>query len=281
MEILDGRKIAKEILDEIKIEIEKLSFKPVFCDILIGDDIVSRQYVKIKAKMAESVGMTFYDAFFNKEIEEEKLISEINNLNNIENICGIIVQLPVPDNLNKRNILDAILPEFDVDSLGSLRSKKFYEENDLSLVFPTALACFKVLENVPQDLKEKNIVVLGTGELVGRPLFHLLKQKGYHNILNINSRTENKEEIIKNADVIISGVGRGGFIKGDMIKEGVVLIDAGTSESGAGVVGDVDLESVSPFASLVSPVPGGVGPVTVACLLENVLKVAKQKQNGQ
>lgn len=281
MEILDGRKIAKEILDEIKIEIEKLSFKPVFCDILIGDDIVSRQYVKMKAKMAESVGMTFYDAFFNKEIEEEKLISEINNLNNIENICGIIVQLPVPDNLNKRNILDAILPEFDVDSLGSLRSKKFYEENDLSLVFPTALACFKVLENVPQDLKEKNIVVLGTGELVGRPLFHLLKQKGYHNILNINSRTENKEEIIKNADVIISGVGRGGFIKGDMIKEGVVLIDAGTSESGAGVVGDVDLESVSPFASLVSPVPGGVGPVTVACLLENVLKVAKQKQNGQ
>lgn len=275
MEIIDGRKIAKEILEGIKDEVEKLNFQPVFCDILVGDDVVSLQYVHMKKRAAERLGIRFHEAFFPSSITNEELLREIDILNKIPNMCGIIVQLPLPVHLDKKKILDAISPTLDVDCLGEERSRKFYEEADLSLVFPTALACFTILESVNLDFKNKNVVVLGQGELVGKPVSQLLFYKGY-NVVSLNSSTEDKEAILKNADIIISGIGKGKFITGDMVKSGVVIIDAGTSESGSGVVGDVDLESVQDIASYVSPVPGGVGPVTVAMLFKNVLEVAKR-----
>ncbi len=275
MEILDGRKIAKDILEEIKTEVEKLNFQPVFCDILVGDDVVSLQYVHMKKRAAEKLGIRFQEAFFPESITTEELLEEIDKLNKIPNMCGIIVQLPLPVHLDKKKILDAISSMLDVDCLGEKRSRKFYEETDLSLVFPTALACFTILESINLDLHNKNIVVLGQGELVGKPVSQLLFYKGY-NVISLNSSTEDRETILKNADIIISGIGKGKFITGSMVKNGVVVIDAGTSESGSGVVGDVDLESVQDIASYVSPVPGGVGPVTVAMLFKNVLEVAKR-----
>lgn len=278
MQIIDGKKLRNEILVKVKKEVTALSFVPIFCDVLVGDDSASLQYVKMKAKNAESVGIKFHNANFPASITTADLIKEIKILNKITNMCGIIVQLPLPPHLDRKEILDSIDPELDVDCLGEIRSKKFYDsyqgENDLG--FPTALSCMALLDTLNFNLSEKKIVVLGQGALVGKPVVALLHFRELIPII-ITSKTENKEQLIKEADIVISGIGKGKYITGDMIKSQSILIDAGTSESEGGIVGDVDLESVKDVAGYVSPVPGGVGPVTVAMLLNNVLTVAKNK----
>lgn len=274
MQIINGKELSIEILEKIKSQVATLNFQPVFCDVLVGADAASVQYVQMKGKRAESVGIKFHNANFPAEITTEELIKEIKILNEIENMCGIIVQLPLPVHIDKQAVLDAINPRLDVDCLGTVASGKFYKgENPIGL--PTALACMALLESINFDFANKNIVVLGQGMLVGKPVTALLQFKKLSPVI-INSKTTNQAELIKNADLIISGIGKGKYITGGMIKEGVVLIDAGTSEDGGGIVGDVDLESVKDIASYVSPVPGGVGPVTVAMLLNNVLQVAKK-----
>ena len=294
MNIIDGKKLASELLVKIKNEVALLDFEPVFCDVLVGNDPSSVQYVHMKAKTAESVGIKFHHASFPASITTPDLLKEIKILNALPNMCGIIIQLPLPESIDQRAVLDAIDPRLDVDCLGSVASENFYK-GEVNLGFPTALACMAILDYLAdslnidfnQPVSGKNIVVVGQGILVGKPVTHLLKTRGLR-VETIRSTTENKEELLKNADLIISGIGKGKYITGDMIKKKAVLIDAGTSESlgysrptgepGSGIVGDVDLESVKDVASYVSPVPGGVGPVTVAMLLNNVLTVAKKSQ---
>ncbi len=273
MDIIDGRKLNKEILAQVKDEVATLPFIPIFCDVLVGGDPASKQYVQMKAKTAESIGIKFHNANFPGTITTEELIKEIKVLNMIEHMCGIIVQLPLPAHIDRQAVLDAIDPTLDVDCLGSVASEKFYN-NENKIGFPTALACMAALDTLNLNLSEKNIVVLGQGLLVGKPVAALLHFRGLQPTL-VTRQTENKEELIKNADVLICGTGQGKYITGEMIKPGAVLIDAGTSESNGGIVGDVDLDSVKEVAGFVSPVPGGVGPVTVAMLLKNVLQVAK------
>jgi methylenetetrahydrofolate dehydrogenase (NADP+) / methenyltetrahydrofolate cyclohydrolase len=276
MKIIDGKKIRDEILAKIKKEVVSLHFRPIFCDVLVGNDPSSAQYVRMKGRTAESLGIKFHNANFPASITTDELIKEIKILNNIPNMCGIIIQLPLPETLDRRKILDAIDPRLDVDCLGTIASEKFYSDKITVGGFPTALACMKLLDSTGVSLENKKIIVLGFGDLVGKPVSALIRFRGLNPDI-IRSKTENKEQIIKQADVIISGIGKGKYITGNMVKEGVVLIDAGTSESGGGIVGDVDLESVKNVASFISPVPGGVGPVTVAMLLNNVLNVAKNK----
>jgi len=288
MNIIDGKKIRDEILTKIKKEVAFLSFRPIFCDVLVGNDKVSIQYVKMKAYYAETVGIHFHNANFPFSITTEDLIKEIEILNKIPYMCGIIIQLPLPETIDRRTILDAIDPHLDVDCLGAVASEKFYK-GEISPCFPTALACMTLLDSLNFDinpltmLRTRKIVVLGQGDLVGKPVTALLKFRGLNPNI-ITSKTEGKEKIIKEADIIISGIGKGSYITGNMIKKGAILIDAGTSEeisgppSGQGrvnIVGDVDFESVKNVAGFISPVPGGVGPVTVAMLLNNVLNVAK------
>ncbi len=289
MNIIDGKKLRGEILSKVKKEIAALSFTPVFCDVLVGDDPASVQYVQMKAKTAETAGIHFHKATFPASISTDDLIKEIKILNKIENMCGIIVQLPLPKSIDKRAVLDSIDLRLDVDCLGSLASEKFYNnyDNQIDLGYPTALACMALLDSISLDLKGKIIVVLGKGELVGKPVANLLRYRGL-NYLVVSSQTENKEYLLKQADIVISGIGKGKYITGNMIKFGAVLIDAGTSESNGGpamdgvkIVGDIDLESVKNIAGYVSPVPGGVGPVTVAMLLNNVLKVAKLRNESR
>ena len=271
--IIDGRQLSREILEGVKKDIQLLPFQPVFCDVLVGDSPVSLQYVNMKRKKAEEIGIRFHDATFPADISTEDLVDEIKKINKIENMCGVIVQLPLPETLDQEKVLNAVDSHLDVDCLSEVTSEKFYA-GDLFLGFPTALACIAILDSLNLDLKDKKIVVMGYGKLVGKPVSALLNFRNL-NVEVVRSKTENKEDIIKNADVIICGMGKGKYIQGDMIKEGAVLIDAGSSESDSGIVGDVDLESVTGVAGFVSPVPGGVGPVTVAMLLQNVLKVAK------
>ncbi len=275
MQIIDGRKIKEEILNELKNKVEALPFPPIFCDILVGDDAVSASYVRIKERAAESIGIKFKAATFPSSVTTEELLYEIDNLNRVPLLCGIIVQLPLPAHIDKQAVLDAIDPKLDVDCLGSYNNDIFYNQGG-EIGYPTALACMKLLDSLHLNLKEKKIVVLGRGKLVGLPVTHILESRGL-SVSVVHSKTENSSEIILSADVIISATGRGHSITGDMVKKGVVIIDAGTSEDNGSVIGDVDVPSVEEKASFVSPTPGGVGPVTVAMLLENVYKVAKTK----
>ena len=282
--IIDGKKIRNELLDKVKNEVATLSFQPIFCDILVGDDPVSAQYVRMKAKTAESIGIKFHDVHLKESISDEELIAEIKKINEMQNICGLIIQLPLPQHFDKQKILNAVSTEIDVDCLNIETSNLFYD-NKGAFGFPTALACIHILDSLKIPMKSlslnefgERIVVVGQGILVGKPVTHILQKRGLKvDIITRETDEEIKKMLYKNADIIISATGNGKIIKGDMLKQGVIIIDAGTSESKGGIVGDVDLDGVQGVASFVSPVPGGVGPVTVAMLLNNVLKVAKSR----
>lgn len=273
--IIDGKKIRDTILEEVKRGVEALPFVPIFCDILVGTDPVSSQYVRMKEKTAQSVGIKFRSAEFPESITTEELVLEIENLNRVPHMCGIIVQLPLPTHIDMHTVVNAILPSLDVDCLSEDAATLFYK-NQNPLSFPAALACVAVLDSIEDTLIGKNIVVLGQGMLVGKPVTHLLKTRGL-TVTTVDRTTEAKAAILKDADVIISGIGQGKFITSEMVKPGVIIIDAGTSEDTGGIVGDVDRSSVEQVASYLSPTPGGVGPVTVALLLKNVLTVAEHK----
>ncbi len=275
MRIINGKKIAEKILSDLKLRLNKVSFQPVFCDILVGEDPASAQYIFIKAKTAEALGMKFRRADFSANITTEALIKAIKNIAAEPNMCGLIVQLPLPEHLDKAAILNAVDPEIDADCTGKINSEAFYSGKSF-LQFPTAAAILEILESLNMDFSGKKFFVLGHGQLVGRPVEYLLKQKGY-NVESADKNNFDLASLISRADVVISALGRPKFITGGMLKPGCIVIDAGTSEFQGGIVGDVDFESVSKIAALVSPVPGGVGPVTVAKLLQNVLAVAERK----
>ena len=276
--IIDGKKIADKILSGIKTEILHLPFRPVFCDVLVGDNPVSRSYVNIKGKKALEVGMDFLPVFLPEQISQEELLVEVAKLNQTPNLCGLVVQLPLPDKFNEREVLDAVAPELDADCMGEINQQAFYS-NQPSLVLPTAGAILEIFKELGVS-KDKLVAVIGKGELVGKPAAHLLTRFGYR-VVTADKKTEDLKAFCLKADVLISATGIPGLLTGDMIKPGSVVIDAGTSESGGSIVGDVEKASVSKIASCLTPVPGGVGPVTVAILLSNVLSNAKQKLKSQ
>ncbi len=273
--VIDGREIAKGILDEVKSAVSGLHFKPVFCDILVGSDPVSQSYVNIKAKTAEKCGMDFYPAQFPESISQEDLIKEVVRLNSVKNICGLIVQLPLPEHLSKEAVLEAINPEIDVDCIGEKNLQKFYSGNP-KFIPPTAGSILQVLEKNPQGIEGKKILVIGQGFLVGKPVSYLLKAKGL-DVSTADKDVKDLGALARQADIIISGTGSPKLIKAEMIKPGSVVIDAGTAESSGQIMGDVDFESVKDVAFAVTPVPGGIGPITVAMLLKNILQVALNK----
>src|SRR3989344_953592 len=201
MTIIDGKKLSEKILPEVKKGMASLPFQPVFTDGLVGNDPSSVQYVKMKAQAAERVGIKFHNASFPESITTDELILEIKKINKIKNMCGIIIQLPLPAQIDRQAALDAIEPRLDVDCLGTVASTKFYQGEPL-VSYPTALACMALLDSLRLDLKSKKIAILGQGMLVGRPVTALLQFRGLNPEV-VRSKTENKEEIIKEADVII------------------------------------------------------------------------------
>lgn len=276
--LIDGKAIAQKIYTDLASRIAKLPFQPIFCDVLVGDDPASVQYVAMKARVAERVGIKFLQAHIAETITQAELVLRIQELGRTKNLCGLIVQLPLPLKFNLLEVLSAIPPLIDVDCLNPENIDLFYS-NKGKLMPPTASAVLAVLESVEAHLSTKTVVVVGNGALVGRPVAHLLTLMGA-SVKVITSHTESPAVEASSADIIIAGVGKPKLITGDWVKPGAIVIDAGTSEDAGSIVGDVDVESVLNKTSYLSPTPGGVGPVTVAKLLENVVLVAEHKVKG-
>ncbi|TAN57404.1 bifunctional 5,10-methylenetetrahydrofolate dehydrogenase/5,10-methenyltetrahydrofolate cyclohydrolase [Patescibacteria group bacterium] len=274
MAILDGRAIAQKIKNQLKRKIAKMKLKPALAVVYAGSDPASLSYIKAKEKTAKEIGVDFLFYKFPAQVSEEKVVSLISGLNQNEKVSGIIVQLPLPAHLPKKEILNAIVPEKDVDVLSDESRKKF-EKGEPAFVPPPAGAVLEFLKIAKKPLEKSSVVVVGRGMLVGEPVAALLKQK-VKKLIICDRKTKNLSYETKKADILISAVGRPNLIKKEMIKKGAVVIDAGTAKHLGRIAGDVDFADVSLKASYITPVPGGVGPVTVAMLLANVVKAAKK-----
>jgi methylenetetrahydrofolate dehydrogenase (NADP+) / methenyltetrahydrofolate cyclohydrolase len=268
--IVNGRALAEDIKTELK---QKTQNKNLRLDvILVGDNIVSEKYVARKKKMGEEIGVEVVVHELLSDIAQVDLEEEIEKLNNNERVNGIIIQLPLPARMSsdgpaqidEQNILNLVSPEKDIDALGS----------ETRVLSPTVGAIKEILERNNIDLKNKKAVVLGKGKLVGRPVAIWLTQEGA-NVEIIDSKTAEVDSIklLQNADIIVSGVGKPSLITPDKIKEGVVLIDAATSEQNGSLKGDAD-PACADKCSLFTPVPGGVGPLTVVMLFKNLLELS-------
>ncbi len=272
--IVDGKKIASSILDRLKIEIlsQKKQSKPlVLAVVLVGKDQSSVKYVQKKAQAAKEIGLDFLEFNFTSTITKDRLINEIKNIQGENKLSGLIVQLPLPANLEKhtREIVGHIRIDLDVDCLSPL-ALGLVLVGKSKLLPPTPAAILEILKYYNVDLKYKKICLIGRGDLIGKPLAAMLLNQPV--ALSIHDQsTENLREYTKLADVIITGVGKRNILTGDMVKQGVIVIDAGISFEDDKIFGDVDFKSVSDKSSIITPVPGGVGPITVAKLLENAV----------
>lgn len=264
--ILFGKLVAEKIYQNLKIDLNKLKQKeviPKMAVILVGENLPSLAYVKIKEKIAERLGIGFDFFHLPAMVTEKSICDLIKDLNKNKYIFGIVVQLPLPENFNTEKILRLISPNKDIDG--------FYGK----MLAPTAQAILEILKFYKINLKEKNIVILGYGRLVGQPLEKLLVKMGIKPIV-CDSKTQDLTDKLKLADVIVTATGIYGLIKKRMVKKEVIIIDAGTSESNGKLVGDLD-SKIYPLIQSYSPVPGGVGPVTVACLMKNVVETTKKQ----
>lgn len=279
MIILDGKKLAEKILNKLKKEIKSRRLKLKLAVVLVGKDFSSRIFVKQKEKAAKKIGVGFRLYRFSERINSEKLKKEVKRIAEDNLNSGIVIQLPLPKNINTSGILNVIPKGKDIDILSDASFRDFSEGKSLILP-PTAEAVNYLLKEYKIRLRNKKIIIVGTGRLVGKPLsFWFKKQKS--DFLTLDEKTKNNDIFIKKADILISGVGKPNLIKGDMIKEGVVAIDFGGGRFGNGVVGDINFKSVSRKASYIAPVPGGVGPMTVACLFKNLVRLNKDLAFGK
>ena len=271
--IIDGRKISSEILEQLQKEVASLSFRPKLIDVLVGEDPVTESYVRIKAKRAAEIGIDFETVRLPANISEEDLENKVRNLNLTPHLCGMIIQLPLPEHLDKQKIIDAIDPYVDVDVITTENSDAFYESRP-SMTPPTAGAIMRILESLNLNLKGEKVLVVGAGDLVGKPVTPLLEKAGA-DVKIADLYTTNIAELAQQANIIISGTGVPNLINKDMVHADSIVIDAGTAESAGGISGDADFNAIKDTVAAISPVPGGVGPVTVAMLLRNVVLVAK------
>lgn len=277
MDILDGKKIAEKILDGISKNLRKAKTKPGLAVILIGKDKASQLYVKIKKEKAKKVGIDFFLFKFKENLSEKTILEKIKSLNSNKKINGIIVQLPLPKKFNTQKIINAINPEKDSDGFHPVNIKLFLDgKGKVFPVFPQAI--LKLIESSRQELAGKRAITISNSKLFGEVMSETLRKEKIRAEYILKKEIRNNLAKIKKAGILVSAVGSREIIKGGMIKSGAVVIDGGISKKGKKVFGDVDFDSVKNISGFISPVPGGVGPMTVACLLRNVL-AAFENQN--
>lgn len=287
--IIDGKKIASDIRHEIAGEVKKMKDEgirvPHLAAILVGEDPSSQTYVSNKVKDCEEVGFMSTLVKFEKDISEKILLDKIAEFNNDKDIDGFIVQLPLPDHISENRVIESIDPSKDADGFHPVNLGKMVI--GLQGFLPaTPYGIVELIKRYKIETSGRNCVVIGRSNIVGRPVSILLSQKGIDaTVTVVHSRTKNIGTIIREADIIIAAIGSPGFVKADMVKEGAVVIDVGTTrlsapgtKTGFRLAGDVDFENVAPKCSFITPVPGGVGPMTRVSLLRNTLIAAKARR---
>ena len=275
--IIDGKELAKKIRNDLKIEVEKIKqegINPKFAVILVGEDKASKIYVKNKTKACIELGIEFEEILLEENIQMQELLKIIENLNNREDIHGILLQSPIPSHLDINEAFRTIKPEKDVDGFNPVNVGKLSLNQDC-FVSCTPFGIIKMLENYNIEIEGKRAVVVGRSNIVGKPVSMCLLNKNA-TVTVCHSKTKDLKKHTLNSDIVICAVGKPKFLTEDMISEGTVVVDVGISRVDGKVVGDVDFENVKDKCSYISPVPGGVGPMTIAMVLENILNTAKK-----
>ena len=279
--IIDGREVAKKIKEELKEKVNELKEKgiyPKLAVIMIGKDKASEIYVRNKSRDCDYVGIEYEEFFLEESITMETLLNLIDELNKRDDIHGILLQSPIPEHLDIRKAFNKIDYRKDVDGFNPINVGKLVLNQD-TFVSCTPYGIMKMFEEYDIDLTGKNVVILGRSNIVGKPLIHCCLNKNA-TVTSCHSKTQNIAQKAKEADVLISAIGKANFVTADMVKDGAVVIDVGINRLDNGkITGDVDFESVKEKASYITPVPGGVGPMTIAMLMNNVIK-ATRRQNG-
>lgn len=280
MILIDGREVAKKVRLDIKKEVDNLkneNITPGLAVVLVGDNPASRSYVNSKDKACKTLGVYSVKKNFDESITEVDLLKQIDDLNNDERIHGILVQLPLPPHINEKKVIEAILPEKDVDGFHPINAGKLLIGED-GLKPCTPYGIIKLLEHYDIEVESKNVVVIGRSNIVGKPIALMLLQKNA-TVTICHSKTKNLKSITKNADIIVVALGIPSFLTADMVMDGAVIIDVGINRVDGKIVGDVDFENVKEKASYITPVPGGVGPMTITMLLENTIEATKIKNH--
>jgi len=275
--ILDGKQLAKKIRTNLKIECDELKEKgiqPKLAVIMVGNDSASKVYVKNKSKACEEVGVEFEEILLNEETTQQQLEEIIEKLNKDEKIHGILLQSPIPKNLDINRAFERISPEKDVDGFHPINVGKLALNKD-TFVSCTPYGIMKIFEEYNIDLTGKDVVIIGRSNIVGKPLIQCTLNKNA-TVTVCHSKTKNLSEHTKRADILISAIGKPQFITADMVKPGSVVIDVGINRTEQGkIVGDVDFENIEKKVEYITPVPGGVGPMTIAMLMNNVIKATR------
>lgn len=279
-QIIDGKELAKKVRLELKDEVEKLkkdeNIHPKLAVIMVGSDPASQIYVRNKSKACDEIGIEFEEFLLDENTTQKELLDLIDRLNENEKVNGILLQSPIPKNLDINEAFRRISPEKDVDGFNPVNVGKL-TLGQKGFISCTPFGVIKMLEEYNIDIEGKNAVVLGRSNIVGKPMSQCLLNKNA-TVTICHSKTKNINDITKNADIIVAAIGKKEFVKGDMVKEGAVVIDVGINRGEDGKLkGDVDFEEVSKKASYITPVPGGVGPMTIAMLMTNVVKAAKEQ----
>ena len=274
--IMDGKSLKNEILSGLAEEVKALDKVPTLCVIQVGDDEASNVYINQKRKMCNDIGYNFIHEKYDDSITEDELLKNIKRFNSNDNIDAILVQMPLPSGINEKNIQNAVNKYKDVDGLNDSNIVDLISGK--SSLYPcTACGVISLLDKYGVTLEGSNVVIVGRSSLVGMPLFHMLENRNA-TVTLCHSKTGNLQSITKNADIIISATGVKGLIKEDMVNNNAVVVDVGITRENGKLYGDVDFDNVSKKASLITPVPGGVGPMTIASLAQNVLKAYKMQK---
>ena len=276
--IIDGKKTASELREQLKKEIVQLKSTynavPGLTVILVGEDPASKIYVKNKEKFAKEVGMNSEVIRYSANLEEKELLNKIRELNKNDKVSGILVQLPLPKHIDKRKVIEAIDHGKDVDGFHPTNVGNLSSGYDCSIPC-TPLGCSLLLKKVEKNLNGKHAVVIGRSNLNGKPMTQLLLKENCTVTITHSKTKDLKSECLR-ADIIIAAVGIPKLVKGDWVKKGAIVIDVGINKTESGIVGDVDFNEVSKVAKAITPVPGGVGPMTISCLLNNTVECFKK-----
>ncbi|MGH1403611.1 MAG: bifunctional methylenetetrahydrofolate dehydrogenase/methenyltetrahydrofolate cyclohydrolase FolD [Alphaproteobacteria bacterium] len=270
--IIDGKAVAKALKDDLAQHVSTMDKKPGLAVILVGDDPASHVYVRNKIKACEAVGIRSFEARLPEKATQSEIAAEIQAFNDNKHVHGILLQLPVPDHLDSDALVQMIDPSKDVDGLSFINQGKLIAGDKTGLVPCTPQGSILLIKSVEENLSGKHAVVIGRSLLFGKPMAQLLLQENC-TVTTAHSRTHNLEEICKQADILVAAVGREKMVKAEWVKPGAIVIDVGINRMDNGkLCGDVDYEDAQSIASAITPVPGGVGPMTIACLLANTVK---------